>query len=135
MGLCLCTFSTPCCAVVGAPLSCIAPKISHFVEEDGHFTLKDKKKHAAFYALLLLVGLFGMYLPLTFLCARLDDRDWTLFYGQGECWSTGGSMPYQWLGLLAGICIGIGFTAFLLTLSKRTSEDDVVVAEKEVALV
>lgn len=52
---------------------------------------------------------------------------------EGSCWSTGGTMPYNGLGLAAGIVTGIGLTGCLwlmiaLLRSRAADKDEVLLA-------
>eukprot|EP00566_Odontella_aurita_P022906 CAMPEP_0113557338 /NCGR_PEP_ID=MMETSP0015_2-20120614/17737_1 /TAXON_ID=2838 /ORGANISM="Odontella" /LENGTH=128 /DNA_ID=CAMNT_0000458755 /DNA_START=131 /DNA_END=517 /DNA_ORIENTATION=+ /assembly_acc=CAM_ASM_000160 len=67
---------------------------------------------------LLVVGLLGMFLPLTILCARYDGTSVWESLQRGECWSTGGDLSYYRLGVAAGIFIGTGLTGTFLLQCK-----------------
>ncbi len=128
----MCTFMAPIASCVGGSLSgCLTTRIPGLVEEVGSFTKLDRKRHLLFYTLILSVGFFGLYLPLTFVCARADGGDWSLFKSDGECWSEGGTMPGKTLGLAAGGFIGVGFAGLLVTLCRKTKELGIVDVEKQ----
>jgi len=120
MGLCLCCCLTSVSACVsGCFGSCIN------CNSEGTFTRKVKTGYLIAYGSLFLVGFFGFYLPLTFLCAKADGDNWALFKGEGACWNEeNGSDSMPVLGVLAGFSIGIGFSCFLCTLIGLTKVID-----------
>jgi len=58
------------------------------------------------------------YIALTIGCAKADNDRWTLFRGEGECWSEGGSMPYADLGWWTGALLGVGFFGTVILLDR-----------------
>jgi len=62
------------------------------------------------------VGLFGLYLPLTILCAKADHDRWKPYKGEGECWSEG-SGAYANLGIAAGALMGFGVGGLIILLA------------------
>ena len=105
----MCTLMTPVSTIIGGVSSgvtwCLGDCCACCVEKKGYFTKKDKIRHSLAYFLVFLIGFFLLYLPLTFICANADDEPWTLFKGDGDCWSTGGSMPGVYTGFWAGIVL------------------------------
>jgi len=104
MGLCCCTFLTPVGACLGCSSWCCAKNLDS--EKIGQFRY--------FAAALLVIGIFGLYLPLTVLCARVQGASWEIYPTDGECWSEGSGV-YANLGVAAGLCIGAGATGFIVT--------------------
>ena len=129
----LCTMMTPVATCVGGSFSCcFSTKISSFVEKKGYFTHNDKKQHLLAYLLILCFGFFGLYVPLTIICAKADDAKWALFKGGGQCWSTEGDMPGVNIGTFAGIFIGVGVAGLVVTLLRKTKEYSTVGGDVEI---
>lgn len=82
---------------------------------------------------LLVFGVIGLYVPLLILCANYDGVSVATAMTTGSCWSTGGNMPYNGLGVAAGIVTGIGVTGCLwlmiaLLRSRAADKDKVLLA-------
>ena len=126
---------TPVATCVGGAFSCcFSTKISCFVEKKGYFTHNDKKQHLLAYLLILCFGFFGLYVPLTIICAKADDAEWALFKGDGKCWSTEGytnDAPGVNIGRFAGIFIGVGVGGLVVTLLRKTKEYSTVGGDVE----
>jgi len=101
------------------------------VEKKGYFTKKDKIRHSLAYFLVFLIGCFGLYLPLTFICANADGESWALFKGDGECWSTGGSAPGFVLGFFAAAFLGVGFGGLVVTICRCIKEEEIAVVDDD----
>jgi hypothetical protein len=84
------------------------------------FTRREKWIHLGTWLLVFFIGLLGMFLPLSLMCAEADGVPWSSFewWSKGECWSTGGSMPGRTLGAWAGIFCGVGAGGFFVTLCR-----------------
>lgn len=134
MGMCMCTLMTPVFVGVGGGSSGVTWCLGDCgccVEKKGYFTKKDKIRHSLAYFLVFLIGCFGLYLPLTFICANADGESWALFKGDGECWSTGGSAPGFVLGFFAAAVIGVGFGGWVVTLCRCIKEKIAVVDDDD----
>ena len=78
---------------------------------------------------LLAIGLLCLYVPLFVLCARYDGVSVSTAATEGSCWSTGGTMPYNGLGVAAGLVTGTGATGcfwliFALLRSGKKARND-----------
>jgi hypothetical protein len=76
-----------------------------------------------FLVFLFFASFFGLYIPLTILCARAGGVPWSLYPTDGECWSEGGSMPYVSLGQMAGFLMGFAACGLLATALKHWLHD------------
>ena len=101
MGMCMCTFVCP----IG---SCVGCGAAACLDIHSHQALK-----VAIFGTVLVAGCI-FYVMLSVLCAKADQDQWTLFRGEGECWSEGGSMPYTNFGLQTGLLLGIGFVGVVI---------------------
>ena len=102
MGMCMCTF-------VGCPIgACVGSGAAACMDMRSRKALK-----LAIFGAILAAGCIS-YVVLSILCAKADQDHWTLFRGDGECWSEGGSMPYTDLGWRTGLLMGIGFFGLAL---------------------
>ena len=131
----MCTLMTPVATCFGGAFSCcFSTKISCFVGKEGYFTRNDKKRHLLAYLLILCFGLFGLYVPLTIICAKADDAEWALFYvDESDCWSAGGEFSFSgfYIGAFAGIFIGVGVGGLVVTPFRKTKEYSTVGGDVE----
>jgi len=123
----MCTFMTlPCLGVGGGTsgiLWCVGEGsccCNKDCQNDWPFTRREKWIHLGAWLVVFLIGLLGMFLPLSLVCAKADGVPWSSleWWSKGECWSTGGSMPGTTLGVFAGIFCGVGAGGLLITLCR-----------------
>mmetsp|Transcript_24 Transcript_24/g.75 ORF Transcript_24/g.75 Transcript_24/m.75 type:complete len:145 (+) Transcript_24:168-602(+) len=102
MGAAMFYFALPAGFLVASVASCcVLPRL----------TARNRRLALLASPALLAIGIFGLYLPLTFLCAKADGVEWKLgrLYAEAsECWSTGGSFPLLNLGSAGGLVTGAG---------------------------
>jgi len=114
MGLVCCTMiSCPLGLCVGSSTSCCCTRTS--VPGDMNRLEQKQKRLLIVFLGVLILGFAAFYVPLTFLCARVDQDNWVIWKPDGECWSEDGSMPGAYLGFVAGLVMGFGFMGFVTT--------------------
>ena len=69
---------TPVATCVGVCFSCCLFNCGCCVRNEGYFTHNDKKTHLGLY--------FGLYVPLTIICAKAYNAEWALIIVDGTCW-------------------------------------------------
>lgn len=113
MGMVICTFVT---CPIGSCVGCGVAACSRICSKGDD----DQAKRTRLLFLGVFSALFAAgcicYIALSIMCARADHDRWTLFRGEGECWSEGGSMPFTGLGWWTGALMGTGFFGTIVML-------------------
>lgn len=106
MGMVICTFVT---CPIGSCVGCGVAGCSRICSKgDDDQAKKTRLLFLGVFSALFAAGCI-CYIALSIMCARADHDRWTLFRGEGECWSEGGSMPCTGLGWWTGALMGTGF--------------------------
>jgi len=114
MGMVICTFVT---CPIGSCIGCVTAACCAAGHRDDDQARAKRRLLLTLFATILAAGCI-CYVALTIGCAKADNDRWTLFRGEGECWSEGGSMPYGGLGWWTGALLGVGFFGTVILLDR-----------------